>query len=144
MKKNFTPCSMWPLLKKDGLGVQYIAMLVLWNRLIGYNPFSWQPKSFIHLFSLVSEVNIIVYCHANEEQAVCAAAVTLHALELVVTPPRRYPDLFPVLNVLVCTPVLVLAWLWSIKSGMEVAWTVGGVGPARTDESVGKEAKRRD
>jgi len=125
---NVAVFSMWPLLKKDGLGVQYIAMLVLWNRLIGYNPFSWPPKSTTHLFSL----------------AVCLAAITLHVLELVVTPPRRYPDLFPVLNVLVCTPVLVLAWLWSIKSGMEVAWTVGGVGPARTEESVGKEGKRRD
>ncbi|KAF9233237.1 glycosyltransferase family 57 protein [Melanogaster broomeanus] len=31
--------SMWPLLKKDGLGVQYISMLIVWCRLIGYNPF---------------------------------------------------------------------------------------------------------
>jgi hypothetical protein len=30
---------MWPLLQKDGLQIQYFAMAMLWNRLIGYNPF---------------------------------------------------------------------------------------------------------
>jgi len=128
LMNNVAVFSMWPLLKKDGLGLPYLAILVLWNRLIGYNPFSWPPKSPTHSISL----------------AVYAAALILHALELVVRPPQRYPDLFPVLNVLICTPVLVLGWVWSIKSGMEVAWTVGGVGPVRTDESVGKAVKRRD
>ncbi|KAK2465327.1 hypothetical protein APHAL10511_002681 [Amanita phalloides] len=119
---NMAVFSMWPLLKKDGLGLQYAAMVVLWNRLIGYNPFRWPPKSLIHRFSL----------------AIHAAAISLHVLEWVVTPPSRYPDLFPVLNVLVCTPALVLAWLWSIKSGMEVAWTVGGVGPVRAWEETAR------
>lgn len=45
--------SMWPLLKRDGLGVQYIAILLLWNRLIGYNPIKLPQKSFIQLISLV-------------------------------------------------------------------------------------------
>ncbi|KAF8631066.1 hypothetical protein AX15_002670 [Amanita polypyramis BW_CC] len=119
---NVAVFSMWPLLKRDGLGLQYIATLVLWNRLIGYNPLSWSPKSATRLFSL----------------AIYATAIALHVLELVIAPPRRYPDLFPVLNVLVCTPVLMLAWLWSIKSGMEVAWTVGGVGPVSVKPSEGR------
>lgn len=46
--------SMWPLLKRDGLGVQYIATLLLWNRLIGYNPFRLPQRSFIQLLSIVS------------------------------------------------------------------------------------------
>jgi alpha-1,3-glucosyltransferase len=46
--------SMWPLLKKDGLGVQYIATLLLWNRLIGYNPGRLRPRSFIQFLSIVS------------------------------------------------------------------------------------------
>jgi len=49
-------------------------------------------------------------------------------LELVIQPPARYPDLFPVLNVLVSTPVFGLVWLWSIKSGVEVGWAVVGLG----------------
>lgn len=45
--------SMWPLLKKDGLGLQYIALLVLWNRLIGYNPLRLPTGTFVQLLSLV-------------------------------------------------------------------------------------------
>jgi len=45
--------SMWPLLKKDGLGLQYLAILLIWNRLIGYNPFK-TPKTFVQLLSVVS------------------------------------------------------------------------------------------
>ena len=58
-------------------------------------------------------------------------------MEFVVQPPVRYPDLFPVLNVLVSTPVFGLVWLWSIKSGVEVGWAIsglgGGSGTAHTD-----------
>lgn len=43
---------MWPLLKRDGLGVQYVALLLLWNRVIGHNPFR-RPQSFIQYFSMV-------------------------------------------------------------------------------------------
>jgi hypothetical protein len=48
----------------------------------------------------------------------------------------RYPDLFPVLNVL-STPVFVFTWLWSIKSIIEARWTAGGL-------SVGGEPKGRE
>ncbi|KAG0691472.1 hypothetical protein DFH29DRAFT_125933 [Suillus ampliporus] len=66
------PRSMWPLLKKDGLGVQYVAILLRWNRLIWHNPFKLRCRSFV---GLVSSVAIIL----------------LHLLELTVTPPARYP-----------------------------------------------------
>ena len=29
---------MWPLLRKDGLATQYVALTLLWNRLIGHGP----------------------------------------------------------------------------------------------------------
>jgi alpha-1,3-glucosyltransferase len=48
--------------------------------------------------------------------------------ELVISPPSRYPDIYPVLNVLVSTPVFVLTWLWSIRSIIESRWAVGGLG----------------
>jgi alpha-1,3-glucosyltransferase len=69
---------------------------------------------------------------------VYAAAIGLHMMELIIPPPSRYPDLYPVLNVLVCTPVFVLTWLWSIKSGIEVGWALGGLG-----SGSGKPADRR-
>jgi alpha-1,3-glucosyltransferase len=103
---------MWPLLKRDGLGVQYIALTILWNRLLGYNPFRLPSRSFVQLLSLT----------------VYAAALSLHVLELLITPPARYPDLFAVLNVLISTPVFVLVWLWSIKCGLEMTWAMGGLG----------------
>jgi hypothetical protein len=53
LNSNVLP-SMWPLLKRDGLGIQYIATLLLWNRLIGYNPIRLPLKTFIQFFSLVS------------------------------------------------------------------------------------------
>ena len=61
-------------------------------------------------------------------QGVSVACITLHFLEFVIRPPARYPDLFPVLNVLVSTPVFGLVWLWSVKSGIEVGWAIVGLG----------------
>lgn len=75
------------------------------------------------------------------------AAVGLHIMELIIPPPSRYPDLYPVLNVLVCTPVFVLTWLWSIKSGIEVGWALGGLGSGSATErrsSIGSEASSNE
>lgn len=115
---NIGVFSMWPLLKKDGLGIQYLAMLFLWNRLIGHNPFKIRYGYFVELVSSV----------------VHAAIILLHLLELVVTPPARYPDLFPVLNVLICTPIFGLIWLWSIKRSAEVSWAISGLPGKREKE----------
>ncbi|KDR82818.1 hypothetical protein GALMADRAFT_851446 [Galerina marginata CBS 339.88] len=124
---NVAVFSMWPLLKRDGLGVQYLATLMLWNRLIGYNPVRLPPRTFIQLLSM----------------AVYAAAILFHLVELVLPPPARYPDIYPVLNVLISTPVFFLAWLWSIKCGVEVSWAVGGLsgsGSSRSHSSTAASA----
>ncbi|KIM66625.1 glycosyltransferase family 57 protein [Scleroderma citrinum Foug A] len=115
--------SMWPLLKRDGLGVQYIATLLLWCRLVGHNPFRLRTESLVGLLSTV----------------VHAAMFLLHILEMVVTPPSRYPDLFPVLNVLVSTPVFGLIWIWSIKRGIEDGWALGGLPGAGTERHPKKD-----
>ncbi|KAJ7044140.1 glycosyltransferase family 57 protein [Mycena alexandri] len=128
---NVAVFSMWPLLKRDGLGVQYIALTILWNRLLGYNPLRLPSRSFVQLLSL----------------AVYAAALSLHLLELLIPAPARYPDLFAVLNVLISTPVFVLVWLWSIKCGLQMTWAVGGLGNGgvprlhRTASMVGDDEK---
>ena len=62
--------------------------------------------------------------------------ILLHLLEMVVTPPARYPDLFPVLNILVSTPVFGLIWLWSIKRGIQVSWAIAGLPGSRTDSKI--------
>lgn len=113
---NVAVFSMWPLLKRDGLAIPYIATLVLWNRLVGYNPLRLNSQSFLRYLSL----------------AIYTAMVSLHILELLISPPARFPDLFPVLNVLISTPIFALTWLWSIKRGVEVSWALGGLGPSST------------
>jgi hypothetical protein len=45
---------MWPLLQKDGLATQYIALTLLWNRLIGHSPFiSLRQATFLDVFTWV-------------------------------------------------------------------------------------------
>lgn len=64
-----------------------------------------------------------------------AACLVLHVLEGLFSPPARYPDLFPVLNVLISTPVFALVWLWSIRRGVEVGWALGGLGSKSTSDT---------
>ncbi|PBK99372.1 hypothetical protein ARMGADRAFT_1059545 [Armillaria gallica] len=104
---NTAAFSMWPLLKRDGLGLQYIATLLLWNRLVGSNPFARFDKR-----DVVKLLSVSVY----------TAAFTLHLAELLIPAPARYPDLWAVANVLVCTPVFFAVWAWSLKAGMEERW----------------------
>ena len=47
--------SMWPLLKRDGLEVNYVALTLLWNAALGYTPFK-RPESFCQFVSLVSDL----------------------------------------------------------------------------------------
>lgn len=122
--------SMWPLLKRDGLGVQYVALLILWNKFVGYNPLKLGKRSWLQLLSMVC---LIAPGHHDPilmsfVQTIYATCAVLHVAEALFTPPARLPDLFPVLNVLVSTPVFALVWLWSIKRGVEVSWALGGLG----------------
>lgn len=69
-------------------------------------------------------------------QVVNISMILLHLIEMVVPPPARYPDLFPVLNVLVSTPVFGLIWLWSIRRGIQVSWAIAGLPGSKTDGKV--------
>jgi len=136
---------MWPLLRKDGLATQYVALTILWNQLIGHGPcivlskatfldmFTWVRPSYISLMHRISQI----YLCLVPGQVVYLGCALLHLLEFAYRPPARYPDLFPVLNVLLSTPVFVFTWLWSIKSIIEAGWTAGGL-------SVGGELKEKE
>ena len=127
--------SMWPLLKKDGLAIQYIAATLLWNVVIGHNPFRKPARrSYVRYLSLVSSSSsfqMCVYEFINcdiSSQFVYGIIAILHIFELILSPPMRYPDLYVVLNVLVCAPIFGVTWIWSIKRSTEVTWGVSGVG----------------
>ncbi|KAH9179315.1 glycosyltransferase family 57 protein [Lactarius sanguifluus] len=112
LANNVGVFSMWPLLQKDGLATQYIALTLLWNRLIGYDPFV--------ALSHATYLDILTW-------VVYLGCALLHLMEIVFRPPARYPDLFPVLNVLLSMPIFFFTWLWSIKSIIEARWTAGGL-----------------
>lgn len=123
LMNNTAVFSMWPLVKRDGLGLPYMVTLALWNRMVGYNPLRLPFK------------------HASFSIGVYSAMFLLHLSEFFISPPTRYPDLYAVLNVLISTPVFLLTWLWSIKSGIEVKWALGSLG-TRTGER--RYYERRD
>ncbi|KAI0365736.1 hypothetical protein BV20DRAFT_972820 [Pilatotrama ljubarskyi] len=127
LMNNVAVFSMWPLLKRDGLGLQYVALLVFWNRLVGYNPIKFSKGSLLQLLSI----------------AVYAACVALHLAELLFAPPAHLPDIFPVLNVLISTPVFALVWLWSIERGIEVSWTLGGLAPRSSANGTPSSSSKR-
>lgn len=68
--------------------------------------------------------------------------VFLHMAETLISPPARYPDLFPVLNVLVSAGVFTSVWLWSIKRGVEIAWTLSGPPKVRQKDSKDRERRK--
>lgn len=132
---------MWPLLQKDGLATQYIALTLLWNRLIGHGPYvAAQQVTFLDMFTWVRpftcspDVGLLNLLPPVSDQVVYLGCALLHLLEFAYRPPARYPDLFTVLNVLLSTPVFLFTWLWSIKAIIEAHWTVGGLGAGELKE----------
>lgn len=55
---NVAVFSMWPLLKRDGLAVQYLALTGLWNWAVGYNPLAMRA-SFVKFLSLVCRCTLL-------------------------------------------------------------------------------------
>lgn len=89
--------SLWPLLKRDGLGLQYAVLFLTYAWLMGTFknlPNHWTGKA-IHLGSYA---------------AVCA----IHGAEYFIGTVARYPDLWVVANVLICFPAYVIAWSWTL------------------------------
>lgn len=146
---------MFPLLKKDGLVTQYIVLTLLWNYLIGYNPFKLRAGSFVKLLSIVSSstaqisIRMFVESFSDTErksldtfvfsfllfppfsfpttfQTSYTTILSLHFLELITTPPSHLPDLFPVLNLTMSCGVFGLAWLWGGKRLGQESWAIGG------------------
>ncbi|GJN94359.1 hypothetical protein Rhopal_007433-T1 [Rhodotorula paludigena] len=108
---NVAVFSMWPLLQRDGIPVQYLGLTLLWNFAIGYNPFTLRA-SFVKYLSLASYLVVFL----------------LHTLETLASPPAHLPDLFPVLNLTLSAGVFGLAWLWATKRLTQEAWALGGIG----------------
>lgn len=60
-------------------------------------------------------------------QATYSVIAALHGAELLFYPPARYPDLYPVLNVLLCSGIFGLSLLWGLKKQLEAGWGISGL-----------------
>lgn len=92
---NLAMFSLWPLLKRDGLALQYSVVTLLYAWLMGsfeHLPRGWLGR-VIHVGSYV-------------------AVAALHAGEYGVGRVERWPDLWVVLGVEVCFGAFVVAWGW--------------------------------
>lgn len=91
--------SLWPLLRRDGLALQYVVMSLLYAWLMGTFcrlPQHWLAK-LIHLGSY-------------------AGLVAIHAAEQIVgNRLSRYPDLWVVGNVVLCFGSYMVAWAWTLR-----------------------------
>ncbi|SCZ89918.1 BZ3500_MvSof-1268-A1-R1_Chr1-3g01661 [Microbotryum saponariae] len=102
--------SMWPLLKRDGVGLAYLVLTLGWNYVIGYNPLALR-RSFVKYLSIASYATIAL----------------LHVVELVASPPAHLPDLFVVMNLTVSCAVFGLGYLWASKRLVQEGWAVVGM-----------------
>lgn len=117
--------SMYPLLKRDGLALPSIALTLFWNFALGYNPFS--------LSGLTSLLSLAFY----------ALSTLLLFVETITSPPAHLPDLFVVLNVLLCFGFFGLGWLWSLKRLVEEGWGMVGLGLGQGGMVGAKDEQRR-
>ncbi len=136
--------SMFPLLKRDGQGLQYLVTTLLWNYMVGYNPLR-VVTTWVRRLGLVgvhpfyhTTTSIQGLTHPHAEQLVYPSLLAIHFAELVLSPPARYPDLYAVLNVLLSCGVFGCVWLWANRRLVEEGWAMGagagagfGAGPTR-------------
>lgn len=93
--------------------MQYIALAVLWNYLLDYNPLRVLDK-LTRIASLVRRAHTFSFAlrsaHPTLRQGSYGVIVFLHAAELAFASPARNPDPFPVLNLLLSAAVFAAAW----------------------------------
>ncbi|SJM85830.1 probable Dolichyl pyrophosphate Man9GlcNAc2 alpha-1,3-glucosyltransferase [Zygosaccharomyces bailii] len=116
--------TLWPLLKKDGLVLQYFVCFALCNWLIGN--FSFVTPTFLPNFLTpgpsVSSVDIDYRRRSLLPSSVLWKLVivgsyiamgVIHILDWFVFPPPDYPDLWVILNCSLGFGCFALFWLWN-------------------------------
>lgn len=93
---NIGTFSMYPLLKRDGLVLQYLVTNALINWLIG-------PGLLLKRRSWMWDLVI---------KGSYFAALGCHALDLLIPAPTRYPDLWVILNVSISFASFMIFWIW--------------------------------
>ena len=97
--------SLWPLLKKDGLALQYFIFLPLWLFL----SYESAPLTLTRIIHLVTR---LAGTWANEIPL--AGFVIGHVLEGIFSAPEKYPDIFVVWNLTVSCGCFWVYWGWLV------------------------------
>lgn len=95
---TFATFSMWPLLKRDGLLLQYAALLLYWLWLGG---FVFHPPGSLGTFETLIHMGSYTLL------------ALIHLLEAFFSPPNRYPHLWVLLNMVLSFFCFVIFWFWS-------------------------------
>lgn len=122
--------SLLPLLLRDGQALAWGVLGVAWNAMIGYRPWEELRAARASRVARVAAATYVAMAGLLVGQALAPPFAT--AMPLLRRVLQRYPDVFPVLNVLLCTPVLVFIWLWTLKKQMELAFASGLWAPGRS------------
>lgn len=110
---NIAMFSMFPLLKREELQLQYWVLLFLYNWLIGnFSRPSHRPKrsllpqasSIISLDGLMKIIIVISYL----------GVIVIHILDGFIEPPQQYNDLWVITNNVLSCGCFGLFWIWSV------------------------------
>ncbi|BFZ62171.1 Glucosyltransferase-like protein [Saitoella coloradoensis] len=99
---NVAVFSMWPLLRRDGVGLQYTVLLFMWNWLAGFwgLPADWFGK-LVHVVTYVGMLG-------------------MHVAEKFFEPPAKWPDVWVLGNVTLSFGAFVVFWMWTLLRMWEV------------------------
>ncbi|CAL9732923.1 dolichyl pyrophosphate Man9GlcNAc2 alpha-1,3-glucosyltransferase [Monosporozyma unispora] len=121
---NVALFTLWPLLKKDGLALQYFVIFIMYNWLLGNFSFvtpKFLPKSVTpgpsmsnvsshyHRRSLLPDS--IIWKLIIVVSYLCMFAI--HIVDYAVPAPSQYPDLWVLLNCALGFGCFVLFWFWN-------------------------------
>lgn len=121
---NVAMFTLWPLLKKDGLALQYAVTLLLSNWLIGN--FSFATPRFLPQFMTpgpsVSSVEVDYRRRSLLPQNIVWKLLIIgsyismgvyHYLDFTTQPPDQYPDLWIIFNCAIGFVCFTLFWFWA-------------------------------
>ncbi|CDZ97510.1 Glucosyltransferase-Alg6p [Phaffia rhodozyma] len=108
---NVAVFSMWPLLKRDGQILQYVLLTAFWNYLMG----SFDRRMYKSPRPLLKFISMTTY----------PSILALHLAEYLLPPPIDKPDLYVVLNAVLCFSLFALGWLAGLKKMVKAGWAVG-------------------
>ncbi|KAI0461871.1 hypothetical protein LJB42_004474 [Komagataella kurtzmanii] len=120
---NIAFFSMWPLLKRDGLALEYFVLGILSNWLIGN--LNWISKWLLPSFLIPGptlskkvpkrDTKTVVHTHwfwGSVTFVSYLGATVIQFLEWLYVPPAKYPDLWVILNTTLSFACFGLFWLW--------------------------------